>query len=256
MSKITFPKMEGKQGFDPYFTPGDFIENIQRKRYCTKKVVFTYSSHKLNSMLIKSLGLRKIDNFIYGSREHHISMKNDVSLLFLSIGAPITAIATDVMAAVGATEFLILGASGGINKELSVGDIVLCSRAVRDEGTSHHYIKNSFYSNPDIKMTTKLANNMKKNNIRFFKGADWTVDAMFRETKKELEYYREKGILTVEMEASALFAVAKAKRLKASAAFVISDLLVEQSGTETYDELKLAKGYENLARVAKLFISL
>ena len=79
---------------------------------------------------------------------------------------------------------------------------------------------------------------------------------MFRETKKELEYYRKKGILTVEMEASALFAVAKARSVRASAAFAISDLLVERSSTETYDELKLIKGYENLLKVADIFISL
>ena len=69
---------------------------------------------------------------------------------------------------------------------------------------------------------------MEKNKIDYGRGLTWTIDAPYRETKKEIEYHRRRGIVTVEMEASALFTVSKLRNVKIAAAFVVSDTLFDE----------------------------
>ena len=66
---------------------------------------------------------------------------------------------------------------------------------------------------------------LKKKGLQFFRGVTWTIDAPYRETKAELQHYKKLGISTVEMEASAMFAVAKYRKVKIASAFVVSDIL-------------------------------
>jgi purine-nucleoside phosphorylase len=67
-----------------------------------------------------------------------------------------------------------------------------------------------------------------KNNINFSEGTTWTIDAPYRETTKEINKYKKEGIATVEMEAAALFAVTRYRKLKSAAIFSISDVLGEK----------------------------
>ncbi len=71
--------------------------------------------------------------------------------------------------------------------------------------------------------------------IPFKKSASWTIDAPYRETKAEIQEYRKEGIGTVEMEASALFVVAKFRRVKISSAFVVSDILKDNKWNPQFD---------------------
>lgn len=123
--------------------------------------------------------------------------------------------------ALGGKEFLNIGTAGGLKKE----GIILCEKALRDEGTSYHYIPKGKFAYPDKSLTIRLEKLLKKINIPFMKGATWTIDAPYRETKAEIEKYSKQGIYTVEMEASALFSVAKYRNVKIASVFIVSDLL-------------------------------
>jgi purine-nucleoside phosphorylase len=68
---------------------------------------------------------------------------------------------------------------------------------------------------------------MSDQGVAFQRGATWTIDAPYRETVDEVRHYRANGVLTVEMEAAALFAVATVRGVEAASAFVLSDLLGE-----------------------------
>ena len=92
--------------------------------------------------------------------------------------------------------------------------IVLIEKALRDEGTSYHYLPPSPYSylNPELRRTISCA--WDNSSVPLYFGSSWTTDAPFRETEEMITTCRQKGILTVEMEAAALYALAEVKQYK------------------------------------------
>ena len=137
------------------------------------------------------------------------------------IGSPNAATVFEELIALGGKKFLNIGTAGGLHHE----GIFLCNKALRDEGTSYHYIPHGKFTHPDKKLTEKLGKAIENKGLEYFEGTTWTIDAPYRETKAEIEHYAKKGISTVEMEASALFAVAKCRKVKIASAFVVSDVL-------------------------------
>jgi uridine phosphorylase len=103
--------------------------------------------------------------------------------------------------------------------------VYVCDKAIRDEGTSYHYVSHGKYAHPDKKLTEQIATMLEKKKISFKKGTTWTIDAPYRETKSEVEQYKKEGVKTVEMEASALFVLGKVRKVKCAAIFVVSDVL-------------------------------
>lgn len=88
---------------------------------------------------------------------------------------------------------------------------VLIEKALRDEGTSYHYLPPAPYSQIDPTLLTCLESAFDGASVRVLRGATWTTDAPFRETEHAIAYARSEGILGVEMEAAALYAFAQVK---------------------------------------------
>ena len=88
---------------------------------------------------------------------------------------------------------------------------VLIERALRDEGTSYHYLPATAYSDINPALLNCLDGAFEGATVRVLRGATWTTDAPFRETEDAIEYARTEGVFGVEMEASALYAFAQAK---------------------------------------------
>jgi uridine phosphorylase len=89
---------------------------------------------------------------------------------------------------------------------------VLIEQALRDEGTSYHYVAPSQYSELHPELLEMLDGAFEEGPIPIVRGMAWTTDAPFRETATEIERHRSAGILAVEMEASALYAFAQATK--------------------------------------------
>ena len=134
-----------------------------------------------------------------------------------ALGAPLCVLLAELAAVLGAKKFLLAGSAGALAEGLSFGDRVLCRGAYSEEGTSRHYVSEEYFPACGFDVLSALPVKAA--------GDSWTTDAFFRETKASVQAYREKGCLTVEMEASALFAFAKSRGFEAGAVFVISDLL-------------------------------
>jgi uridine phosphorylase len=130
-----------------------------------------------------------------------------------------------------------------------VGDLVMCDRAVRDEGVSHHYVPPARYSSPSSALTAAYAARLGAAGYTFRTGSTWTIDAPYRETVEELRHYRDEGVLTVEMEAAALFAVAEHRGLEVASAFVLSDLLTEVEWTPEFGSPEIERGLGTLVRI-------
>ena len=86
---------------------------------------------------------------------------------------------------------------------------VIIDRALRDEGTSHHYAPPSEYGEADAGLVAIAVEALKGRDQRVIVGSTWTTDAPFRETAEAIEAARSKGALAVEMEAAALYSFAR-----------------------------------------------
>jgi uridine phosphorylase len=126
---------------------------------------------------------------------------------------------------------------------------VLCTGAVRDEGVSHHYLPTDTPVGPDRGLTEALGEALaERGPLR--SGMTWTIDAPYRETVAEVRRYRAEGVLTVEMEAAALFAVAAVRSVPMASAFCISDLLSSVTWDPRFDAPELHDGLAALADTA------
>jgi uridine phosphorylase len=143
------------------------------------------------------------------------------------IGAPAAAAALEELAAAGTPAFVSVGTAGSLQQDLTVGDLVLCRAAIRDEGVSHHYLPPAKLATAPAAMSAALAAAMGDAGIGFRTGTSWTIDTPYRETVAEARHYQGEGVLCVEMEAAALFAVAQVRGLQVASAFVISDSLAD-----------------------------
>lgn len=128
------------------------------------------------------------------------------------VGASFAVLVAEELFASGCTMLISITSAGQI---VPLGDppyVVLIDRALRDEGTSYHYLPPSRYSQlrPDLRDT--LQRLWEQDGPPLHSGASWTTDAPFRETAAAIAARRSEGIVAVEMEAAALYALAEAKR--------------------------------------------
>ncbi|HXY47137.1 MAG TPA: nucleoside phosphorylase [Thermoplasmata archaeon] len=153
-------------------------------------------------------------------------------------GSPYSAIVIEELSALDANRFLIVGMAGSLQSGPPIGSFVVCTKALRDEGTSHHYARPTPFAYPDAGLTRALKAMLRRKGIPFAEGPTWTTDAPYRETRAEIRRYRSMGILTVEMEASAVFSVARHLGRKAAALFVVSDHLSEEGWQPRFHETR------------------
>ncbi|NOT03943.1 MAG: nucleoside phosphorylase [Anaerolineales bacterium] len=141
------------------------------------------------------------------------------------IGAPVIAGLADEFAALGVKQFAIVGMAGGLQENLSTGSLVLSTGAIRGEGVSRHYLPPADTVESSTDFTQGVSAILTKQNHLHTSGLTWTTDAPFRELRKDVLDYQNRGVLAVDMEAAAMLAVAKSNGLPAIAAFSISDTL-------------------------------
>ena len=128
------------------------------------------------------------------------------------VGASFAVLVAEELFASGCQLLLSITSAGQIISRGSPPYVVLIERALRDEGTSYHYLPPSPYSFLHSSLREGLSTQWNHTQVPLYTGASWTTDAPFRETEAQIEWCREQGILAVEMEAAALYAFATAKQ--------------------------------------------
>ncbi|GBF09065.1 hypothetical protein apy_07900 [Aeropyrum pernix] len=145
-------------------------------------------------------------------------------------GSPAAVAALEVLTAMGGEVFVVVGYVGAISPALKIGDVLIPTWGVREEGTSFHYIPtNSYVPKPDNKLVETLythAIELKgRRRIKVVKGGIWTTDVIFRETLDKVIKYSSKGIYGVDMESTALMTVADCRNVKLGVIAAVSDEL-------------------------------
>lgn len=130
------------------------------------------------------------------------------------LGAAAVAYELEQLIALGCNKFIVCGGAGVLQKDISVGNIIIPCTAVRDEGLSYHYIEPSREISCRKETIKKIEILLQQENIPYIKGKTWTTDAIFRETQDKIALRVSEGCLTVEMESSALFAVSQFRNVE------------------------------------------
>jgi uridine phosphorylase len=128
-----------------------------------------------------------------------------------AVGASFAVLVAEELFASGCTLLLSVTSAGQITGETEPPYFVLIERALRDEGTSYHYMAPSRYAAADPMLLERLEGALADIGHAIQRGATWTTDAPFRETPSVIEARRSEGILAVEMEAAALYSLATAR---------------------------------------------
>ena len=249
-----FPNLKDKHAKDSMFTPSEFMAYQKKcgkypKFKTPEGIIFCYQ-RSLMEFILENHKTTKVEGF-YGEMYLLDETNDKVAIIGkFGIGSPVVATLLEELIAFGVKKFVSIGTAGTLQKNITIGSLMVCEKAIRDEGTSHHYLKPSKYAYASKEMTNKIKNSLDKFKQKYFIGTSWTIDAPYRETVAEATQYQKEGVATVEMETSALFSVAQYRNVDLGAIFTISDSLAELEWKPKFHLKKTKKGLEILYKVA------
>jgi len=149
-----------------------------------------------------------------------------VSFAQAPVGAPGTVMMMEEMIACGARVFLGLGWAGSLQESAPVGSMLVPTSCIREEGTSfHYYPEEGATLSPDQRLVEGLKSAAEAEGARVATGPQWTIDAPYRELRSKIAAYQAKGVLGVDMETSAMYALGRFRGVSVCNLLVISDEL-------------------------------
>jgi uridine phosphorylase len=129
-----------------------------------------------------------------------------------AVGASFAVLLAEQLFVSGCRFLISITSAGQIVAQGPTPYFVVIERALRDEGTSYHYLPPSEFSEAEPALVDAAMAALQNQGLSAYRGAVWTTDAPFRETAGAIDRCRERGILAVEMEAAALYAFARARQ--------------------------------------------
>jgi len=171
-----------------------------------------------------------------------------VAVAQLRVGAPAAVADIEELIALGVRDILVAGIAGSLQPTLPIGSLLLPTGAIREEGTSFHYVPAGEGVAPDSTLLRALANAATTLHTPVTTGPVWTTDAPYRELASKIQAYSAAGVLAVEMEASALFAVAALRKARLALALAVSDELFHP-WRPGFHSAELTQAYPLLARL-------
>ena len=138
----------------------------------------------------------------------------EIALFMMDVGAPGSAGQLEEIYALGIEKVIVFGSCGVLDKSIEDCSIIIPNVAVRDEGLSYHYIPASDEIVVNENYVEEFEEILKSAGCKYTIGKTWTTDAIYRETRAKMEKRKAAGCICVEMECSALAAVAKFREKK------------------------------------------
>jgi len=230
---------------DALITPQLTIEGYTRRKGITVEdigvgptVVISWGGEVVQS-LAQELGAQLSEHWLYGERQPLFTGKYKgrlFSLAELPVGAPGTIMMMEELITCGARCFIGLGWAGSLQPDAPIGTLLIPTSCIIEEGTSLHYPNRGLPPAPDAGLVELLEESARAEGLKVVKGPVWTTDAPYRELKTKVSRYRELGVLGVDMETSAMYALGIYRDVRVCNLLVVSDELgtewVEAFGTE------------------------
>jgi uridine phosphorylase len=212
------PLLEHDPQDSPVFLPGNLLEAARRQKGLPRVAVPPGCLLDFDGDLVEHLvsaGRAKPDPSwpCYHTKLFRWREKDtEYGVIGGTVGAPYAVLVAEELFATGCRALLSVSSAGLIAEDLSPPFFLLIERALRDEGTSHHYLPPGRFATPDPGLLAFVERRLADFPAPVRKGSSWTTDAPFRETERLITSRRSAGIVSVEMEAAALLAMGEALR--------------------------------------------
>jgi uridine phosphorylase len=208
MMQQSFPILEYDPNPDAIIRPERLIQPIDAPQHC----VICFFREVIAGLVDSGRARRvAVQHSEYGE---HPLYELDVdgrrlAVFHPGVGAPMAAALLEEVICLGVNKFIVCGGCGVLDREIAAGHIIVPVSAVRDEGTSYHYLPPSREVAASPEGVAAIARTLALHGVPHLLGKTWTTDAFYRETPDKVVLRREEGCHAVEMEAAAFFAVAQ-----------------------------------------------
>lgn len=214
----TSPLFEAKEFEESsVFTPNALLENARRQKGLSEhpvpKICILDPDGDIVRHLVATDEAAKDETWPGYHTDLYRFERNgeEFGIVGCAVGASFAVLVAEQLFAAGCQFLISVTSSGQIIPKDDPPYFILIERALRDEGTSHHYHAPARYSKLDPKLHQAVIEASQRVSRPVYTGASWTTDAPFRETQAAIERAKSEGILAVEMEAAALYAFAKVR---------------------------------------------
>lgn len=228
---MSYPGVEDKHRFEGIVHPREMLAHRRRGGRLPEipppRAAIVCLQRGLPERMRRRIRLRRLGRLmgdLYGVRS---TQGRVVVLTDFGLGAPIVAAQVEELIALGATRIVSIALAGGIQPDVAAGTVIVASSAVRDEGTSHHYLPPGRDVDADPDLVEALRASLERRGREPRVGRVWSTDAPYRETREEVARYQAEGVLAVDMEVAALLAVAKVRGARAAGVLVAGDSLAD-----------------------------
>ncbi len=156
------------------------------------------------------------DKGCYGTNQYYQFEHNGRPVVFFQpfVGAPLAAAFMEIAIGLGCRKFVVCGGSGVLDRDISVGGFIVPDSAIRDEGTSYHYVAPSRTIEVGQRAKDAIISTLDSHHQSYRVGRIWTTDGLFRETPARVARRKSEGCVAVDMEAAALLAVAQFRNVE------------------------------------------
>jgi len=165
------------------------------------------------------------------------------------LGAPQAVLVVEKLIALGVRDVLALGWCGSLQPRVHIGDVILPSGALSEEGTSRHYPLALEEAGPSPEILRPLRESFQEGELTLHEGKVWSTDAPYRETPGKVLAYRKQGLLAVDMEVSALFTVARFRGIRLGASLIVSDDLSSLKWVHGFKEARFQQARASIVEL-------
>lgn len=209
------PLLEAKRHDEPsVFTPGALLREARRQKELPDRPVPDVCVLDPDGDIVRHLVTTEQAEKDVTWPGYHTDLyrfelnSEEVGIIGCAVGSSFAVLVAEQLFAAGCQFLVSVTSSGQIVSKANPPYFVLIDRALRDEGTSHHYTTPARYASLDAELREQVASACQSTSRPVYTGATWTTDAPFRETETAIERARNEEILAVEMEAAALYTFA------------------------------------------------
>jgi uridine phosphorylase len=211
--KLRFPLLDHNHKDRPAFLPGNLLEAARVRKGLQPIVVpegclLDFDGELLDHLAVTGQAMLEPAWPCFHTRLFRWKVKGaEYAVIGGTIGAPFAVLVAEELFALGCKALVSISSAGLIAEELSPPFFLLIDKALRDEGTSHHYLPPGRFAIADTSLVNAVERRLVEASLPTYRGSSWTTDAPFRETERLIALRRQEGIVSVEMEAAALLAL-------------------------------------------------
>jgi len=197
----------------------------------------------LTDALVRADEVRRCEHWACFHTEMWLWPKSEprCGIVARTIGGPYTVLIAEQMAVSGIRAVVGLASAGRLGRKLPLPGIVVADEAIRDEGTSLHYLPPTKSVAADSGLADLLTEAVEPIGLPVRRGLVWTTDAPYRETLTQIEHWAARGALAVEMQAASLFAFGAARGVR-------TGLVAHVTNAVDHDGEPFAKGPDDADR--------